>query len=333
MMSRKPKSGLDAIVQQMDKLFGRGTVMRLGDQTAIDVPAVPTGSMGLDRVLGVGGLPRGRMVEMFGQESSGKTTLALTVIARAQQAGGVAAFVDAEHALDPRYAANLGVKVDDLLISQPDFGEQALEIIDALVRSGAVDVIVLDSVAALVPKAELEGAVGDAHVGLHARLMSQALRKLAPIAARNGTLVIFINQVRQKIGVSFGSNETTTGGNALKFYASVRLKVQRIGQLKEGDQVKGNRVRVRVVKNKVAPPFGTAEFDLIFNRGIDNTAELLDMALDKGVVVKNGAWYSFMDSQLGHGRGQVIEAMKQDPDLALRIETALMEEHAQAAVG
>jgi recombination protein RecA len=333
MMSRKPKSGLDAIVQQMDKLFGRGTVMRLGDQTAIDVPAVPTGSMGLDRVLGVGGLPRGRMVEMFGQESSGKTTLALSVIARAQQAGGVAAFVDAEHALDPRYAANLGVKVDDLLISQPDFGEQALEIIDALVRSGAVDVIVLDSVAALVPKAELEGAVGDAHVGLHARLMSQALRKLAPIAARNGTLVIFINQVRQKIGVSFGSNETTTGGNALKFYASVRLKVQRIGQLKEGDQVKGNRVRVRVVKNKVAPPFGTAEFDLIFNRGIDNTAELLDMALDKGVVVKNGAWYSFMDSQLGHGRGQVIEAMKQDPDLALRIETALMEEHAQAAVG
>jgi len=332
-MSRKPKSGLDAIVQQMDKLFGRGTVMRLGDQTAIDVPAVPTGSMGLDRVLGVGGLPRGRMVEMFGQESSGKTTLALSVIARAQQAGGVAAFVDAEHALDPRYAANLGVKVDDLLISQPDFGEQALEIIDALVRSGAVDVIVLDSVAALVPKAELEGAVGDAHVGLHARLMSQALRKLAPIAARNGTLVIFINQVRQKIGVSFGSNETTTGGNALKFYASVRLKVQRIGQLKEGDQVKGNRVRVRVVKNKVAPPFGTAEFDLIFNRGIDNTAELLDMALDKGVVVKNGAWYSFMDSQLGHGRGQVIEAMKQDPDLALRIETALMEEHAQAAVG
>lgn len=321
----KKKGQIEEVVSQMDKQFGKGTVMRLGDQAVMDAPAIPTGSMTLDRAVGIGGLPRGRMVEVFGQESSGKTTIALSVIAQAQQAGGLAAFVDAEHALDTQYAVTLGVNVNDLLISQPDFGEQALDVIDALVRTKQIDVIVLDSVAALVPKAELEGAMGDSHMGLHARLMSQALRKLAPLTARNNCTVIFINQIRQKIGVMFGSNETTTGGNALKFYASVRLKVQRIGQLKNGDSVIGNRVRVRVVKNKMAPPFATAEFDLLFNQGIDNFGELLDYALAQGSVVKSGSWFSFGDRSLGQGRTQVTGAMKQDPELVKSIQAALNE--------
>lgn len=323
--SEKKKKRLDEIVKKMDKQFSKGTVMRLGDQPSIDAPAIPTGSMTLDRAIGIGGLPMGRVVEVFGQESSGKTTLALSVIAQAQKAGGLAAFVDAEHALDTHYAANLGVKVDDLLISQPDFGEQALDVIDALIRTGEVNVIVLDSVAALVPKAELEGAMGDSHMGLHARLMSQALRKLAPLTTRNNCTVVFINQIRQKIGVMFGSNETTTGGNALKFYASVRLKVQRIGQLKNGDNVIGNRVRIRVVKNKMAPPFAIAEFDLLFNRGIDNFGELLDYALTKGSVVKSGSWYSFGDRNLGQGKLQVTEAMKQDPELVKILQASINE--------
>jgi len=324
MGKKDKKTGhLEEVVSKMDKLFGKGTVMRLGDQSVMDAPAIPTGSMTLDRAVGIGGLPRGRMVEVFGQESSGKTTLALSVIAQAQKAGGLAAFVDAEHALDTNYAANLGVNVNDLLISQPDFGEQALDVIDALVRTQQIDIIVLDSVAALVPKAELEGAMGDSHMGLHARLMSQALRKLSPLAARNNCTVLFINQIRQKIGVMFGSNETTTGGNALKFYASVRLKVQRVGQLKSGDSVTGNRVRIRVVKNKMAPPFATAEFDLLFNRGIDNFGELLDFALEHGSIVKNGSWYSFGDNSLGQGRSQVTEAMKDDPELVKAIQIAI----------
>jgi len=323
--SEKKKKRLDEIVKKMDKQFSKGTVMRLGDQPSIDAPAIPTGSMTLDRAIGIGGLPMGRVVEVFGQESSGKTTLALSVIAQAQKAGGLAAFVDAEHALDTHYAANLGVNVDDLLISQPDFGEQALDVIDALIRTGEVNVIVLDSVAALVPKAELEGAMGDSHMGLHARLMSQALRKLAPLTTRNNCTVVFINQIRQKIGVMFGSNETTTGGNALKFYASVRLKVQRIGQLKNGDNVIGNRVRIRVVKNKMAPPFAIAEFDLLFNRGIDNFGELLDYALTKGSVVKSGSWYSFGDRNLGQGKSQVTEAMKQDPELVKILQASINE--------
>ncbi len=316
-MAKKDKelAHLDDIVGKMDKLFGKGTVMRLGEQPTVQMPSIPTGSITLDRAIGIGGLPRGRMVEVFGQESSGKTTLALSVIAQAQQMGGVAAFVDAEHALDTHYAANLGVNVNDLLISQPDFGEQALEVVDALVRTKQVDVIVVDSVAAMVPKAEFEGAMGDSHMGLQARLMSQALRKLAPLTAKNNCLVLFINQVRQKIGVMFGSNETTTGGNALKFYASIRLKVQRIGQLKSGDAVTGNRIRVKVVKNKVAPPFTSAEFDLVFNRGIDRFGEILDLAQQSGVIDKNGAWYSFGERRLGQGRAQAIEVLVQDHEL------------------
>ena len=318
-MTKKVKDNgmayLDLVVSQMDKLFGKGTVMRLGEQSVVSLPSIPTGSFTLDQAIGIGGLPRGRMVEIFGQESSGKTTLALSVIAQAQQMGGVAAFVDAEHALDINYASNLGVNVKDLLISQPDFGEQALEVVDALVKTGKVDVIVVDSVAAMVPKAEFEGAMGDSHMGLQARLMSQALRKLAPLTAKNNCLVLFINQVRQKIGVMFGSNETTTGGNALKFYASIRLKVQKIGQLKSGDVITGNRIRVKVVKNKVAPPFTTAEFDLVFNRGINRLGEVLDVAEQKGIVAKNGAWYSFGEDRLGQGRAQAIEALMQDKDL------------------
>jgi recombination protein RecA len=298
----------------IEKQFGKGSVMRLGDETeAPPVAVVSTGSLGLDLALGVGGLPRGRVVEIYGPESSGKTTLALHAIAEVQKQGGVAAFIDAEHALDVTYARKLGVSLADLLISQPDTGEQALEIVEQLVRSGGVDLVVVDSVAALVPKAEIEGEMGDAHMGLQARLMSQALRKLTAVVSRNGTLVIFINQIRMKIGVVFGNPETTTGGHALKFYASVRLDIRRIGQVKEGDKVVGNRTRVKVVKNKVAPPFREAEFDIRYGVGIDRFAEAVDLATDRGILEKSGTHYAFDGERIAHGRERAAEWLKANP--------------------
>ena len=298
----------------IEKQFGKGSVMRLGDETeAPPVAVVPTGSLGLDLALGVGGLPRGRVVEIYGPESSGKTTLALHAIAEVQKQGGVAAFIDAEHALDVTYARKLGISLADLLISQPDTGEQALEIVEQLVRSGGVDLVVVDSVAALVPKAEIEGEMGDAHMGLQARLMSQALRKLTAVVSRNGTLVIFINQIRMKIGVVFGNPETTTGGHALKFYASVRLDIRRIGQVKEGDKVVGNRTRVKVVKNKMAPPFREAEFDIRYGVGIDRFAEAVDLATDRGILEKSGTHYAFDGERVAHGRERAAEWLKANP--------------------
>jgi recombination protein RecA len=323
-MDENRKKALAAALGQIEKQFGKGSVMRLGDATSVrDVPAVSTGSLGLDIALGIGGLPRGRVVEIYGPESSGKTTLTLQVIAEAQKAGGTAAFVDAEHALDPLYAENLGVNVDDLLVSQPDTGEQALEITDMLVRSGAVDVIVIDSVAALTPKAEIEGEMGDSHVGLQARLMSQALRKLTANIKRTNVLVIFINQIRMKIGVMFGNPETTTGGNALKFYSSVRLDIRRIGAIKKGDEVVGNQTRVKVVKNKVSPPFRLAEFEIMYGTGISREGEIIDLGVKEGLVAKSGSWYSYKDDRIGQGKDNVRTYLKENPDVAREIESAL----------
>jgi len=325
-MDDNRKKALSAALGQIEKQFGKGSVMRLGDAIAArDIDAVSTGSLGLDVALGIGGLPRGRVVEIYGPESSGKTTLTLQVVAEIQKLGGTAAFVDAEHALDPQYAAKVGVKVDDLLISQPDTGEQALEITDMLVRSGAVDLIVVDSVAALTPKAEIEGEMGDSHVGLQARLMSQALRKLTGNIKRSNSLVIFINQIRMKIGVMFGSPETTTGGNALKFYASVRLDIRRIGAIKKGEEVIGSETRVKVVKNKVAPPFKQADFDIMFNVGIDHYGILVDMGVEAEIVQKAGAWFSYGDIRLGQGRENAKAFLQENPPLADEIETRVKE--------
>jgi recombination protein RecA len=320
-MDDNRQKALKAALGQIEKQFGKGSVMRMGDeQISRDIQAISTGSLGLDVALGIGGLPKGRVVEIYGPESSGKTTLTLHVIAEAQKAGGTAAFIDAEHALDPSYAEKLGVNVDELLVSQPDTGEQALEITDMLVRSGAVDVVVIDSVAALTPKAEIEGDMGDSHVGLHARLMSQALRKLTGNIKRSNTMVIFINQIRMKIGVMFGSPETTTGGNALKFYSSVRLDIRRIGAIKKGDEVVGNETRVKVVKNKVAPPFKQVEFDILYNKGISHMGEVLDIGVKEGLVDKAGAWYSYNGERIGQGRDNVCTFLLENPDMAADIE-------------
>jgi recombination protein RecA len=315
---------LDAAIGQIEKAFGKGSVMKLGQRdSVVDIQAISTGSLGLDIALGIGGFPKGRIIEIYGPESSGKTTLALHAVAEAQASGGNCAFVDAEHALDPTYARKLGVNLDDLLISQPDAGEQALEIADTLVRSGAIDVLVIDSVAALVPRAELEGEMGDHHVGLHARLMSQALRKLTSSIARSNCLVIFINQIRLKIGVMFGNPETTTGGNALKFYASVRLDIRRIGAIKDKDDVVGNQTRVKVVKNKVAAPFRTVEFDIMYGEGISKTGELLDLGVAAGLVEKSGSWFSYGSQRIGQGRENAKTFMRENPIIANELETAI----------
>jgi recombination protein RecA len=320
-MDDNRKKALSAALGQIEKQFGKGSVMRLGDSTASrDIEVVSTGSLGLDVALGVGGLPKGRVVEIYGPESSGKTTLTLQVVAEIQKQGGTAAFVDAEHALDPVYAERVGVNVDDLLISQPDTGEQALEITDMLVRSGAVDVVVIDSVAALTPKAEIEGEMGDSHVGLQARLMSQALRKLTANIKRTNCLVIFINQIRMKIGVMFGSPETTTGGNALKFYSSVRLDIRRIGAIKKGDEVLGNETRVKVVKNKVAPPFRKAEFEILYGHGISLEGEIIDLGVQEGIVEKSGSWYSYKGDRVGQGKENARDFLIENPDIAADIE-------------
>jgi recombination protein RecA len=320
-MEENRKKALSAALGQIEKQFGKGSVMRLGDAPAIwDVEAVSTGSLGLDIALGIGGLPRGRVVEVFGPESSGKTTLTLSVVAEVQRAGGTAAFVDAEHALDPSYAEKLGVNIGDLLVSQPDTGEQALEITDMLVRSGAVDLVVIDSVAALTPKAEIEGEMGEMQVGLHARLMSQALRKLTGNIKRSNTMVIFINQIRMKIGVMFGSPETTTGGNALKFYASVRLDIRRIGAIKNGEEVVGNMTRVKVVKNKVSPPFREAEFEIMYGVGISREGEIIELGSQQGIIDKSGAWYSYKGERIGQGKDNVRTFLQQHPEIAREIE-------------
>jgi recombination protein RecA len=316
---------IELAVSNIEKQYGKGSIMRLGaDQHPPEVQVVPTGSLGLDIALGVGGLPRGRVVEIYGPESSGKTTLTLHVIAEAQRRGGICAFIDAEHALDVTYARKLGVRTDDLLVSQPDHGEQALEIADLLVRSGAIDVIVVDSVAALVPKAEIEGEMGDQHVGLQARLMSQALRKLTATIAKSNTLVIFINQIRMKIGVMFGNPETTTGGHALKFYASVRLDIRRVGALKQGEKAIGNRTRVKVVKNKLAPPFREIEFDVMFGEGISKEGDVLDLAAEAGIVEKSGAWFAYEGERIGQGRENAKEYLKNHPDVLDKIERAVL---------
>jgi recombination protein RecA len=323
-MDENRKKALSAALSQIERQFGKGSVMRLGDEGAIpDVSAVSTGSLGLDIALGIGGLPKGRVVEIYGPESSGKTTLTLHVIAEMQKAGGTAAFVDAEHALDPLYAEKLGVDVDELLVSQPDTGEQALEITDMLVRSGAVDIVVVDSVAALTPKAEIEGDMGDSHMGLQARLMSQALRKLTGNIKRSNTLVIFINQIRMKIGVMFGNPETTTGGNALKFYASVRLDIRRTGAIKQGDEVVGNDTKVKVVKNKVAPPFKIATFEILYGEGISREGELIELGVQNKLIDKAGAWYSYNGDRIGQGKEKVRQFLKDNPDIAADIEQKL----------
>ena len=315
------EKALSAALSQIERAFGKGSIMRLGQrENAVEIPAISTGSLGLDIALGIGGLPRGRIVEVYGPESSGKTTLAQHVVAQAQKAGGKCAYIDAEHALDPGYAAKLGVNLDDLLIAQPDTGEQALEIADTLVRSGAIDVLVVDSVAALVPKAELEGEMGDSHVGLQARLMSQALRKLTASVARSNTLIIFINQLRMKIGVMFGNPETTTGGNALKFYASVRIEIRRGAQIKDKDETIVNNTTVKIVKNKVAPPFKTVEFDIIYGEGISKTGELIDLGVKAGLVEKSGAWFSYKGQRLGQGRENAKLYLKENPQIADEIE-------------
>jgi recombination protein RecA len=317
---------LDAALSQIERAFGKGSIMRLGkNQQAVEIETISTGSLGLDIALGVGGLPRGRVIEIYGPESSGKTTLTLHVIAEAQKKGGICAFVDAEHALDPIYARKLGVNLDDLLISQPDTGEQALEITDTLVRSGAVDVLVIDSVAALTPRAEIEGEMGDSQPGLQARLMSQALRKLTASISRSHTMVIFINQIRMKIGVMYGSPETTTGGNALKFYASVRLDIRRIGSIKNHDEITGNETRVKVVKNKVAPPFKQVEFDIMYGEGVSKVGELVDLGVKAGIVEKSGAWFSYDSQRLGQGRENAKAFLKANPDVADKIEHAIRE--------
>ena len=325
-MDDNRKKALAQALGQIEKQFGKGSVMRMGDGTGIpDIEAISTGSIGLDVALGIGGLPKGRVIEIYGPESSGKTTLTLQVVAEAQKMGGTAAFVDAEHALDPAYAEKLGVNVDELLVSQPDTGEQALEITDMLVRSGAVDIVIIDSVAALTPKAEIEGEMGDSHMGLQARLMSQALRKLTANIKRSNTMVIFINQIRMKIGVMFGSPETTTGGNALKFYSSVRLDIRRIGAIKKGDEVIGNQTRVKVVKNKVSPPFKQAEFEILYGEGISRMGEVIDLGVQNGIVDKAGSWYSYGDDRIGQGKENVREFLKNNPAMAEEIEGRIRE--------
>jgi len=323
-MDENRKKALGAALTQIEKQFGAGSIMRMGDIGAVKkVDAVSSGSLALDIALGTGGLPRGRVVEIYGPESSGKTTIALQAVAEGQKLGGTAAFIDAEHALDPTYAEKLGVNMDDLLVSQPDTGEQALEICDMLVRSGAVDIVVVDSVAALTPKAEIEGEMGDSHVGLHARLMSQALRKLTANIQRSNTMVIFINQIRMKIGVMFGSPETTTGGNALKFYASVRLDIRRIGSIKRGDEVVGSETRVKVVKNKVAPPFKQATFDILYGEGVSREGEIIDLGVDLGIVDKSGAWYSYNGDRIGQGKDNVRNFLRENTEMARDIEAAI----------
>ncbi|WP_370559186.1 recombinase RecA [Edwardsiella tarda] len=324
-MDENKQRALAAALGQIEKQFGKGSIMRLGDTQTLDIESISTGSLSLDVALGIGGLPMGRIVEIFGPESSGKTTLTLSVIARAQAAGKTCAFIDAEHALDPIYAAKLGVKVDDLLVSQPDTGEQALEICDALVRSGAVDVIIVDSVAALTPKAEIEGEMGDSHVGLQARLMSQALRKLTANIKNANCLVVFINQIRMKIGVMFGNPETTTGGNALKFYSSVRLDIRRIGAIKEGDEVVGNETRVKVVKNKVAPPFRQAEFQILYGAGISKESELIDLGVKHKLLDKSGAWYSYNGDKIGQGKANSMKFLQENPAISAELEGKLRE--------
>ena len=316
---------LDAALGQIERQFGAGTVMRMGDKKLEKIPAIPTGSLGLDLALGIGGLPRGRVVEIYGPESSGKTTLTLEVIAQCQKLGGTAAFIDAEHALDPIYAEKLGVNVEELLISQPDTGEQALEVADIMVHSGGIDILVIDSVAALVPKAEIEGEMGDTHVGLQARLMSQALRKITGNVKRSNTLVIFINQIRYKIGVMFGSPETTAGGNALKFYASVRLDIRRIGTIKEGDEAIGNETRVKVVKNKVSPPFKQAEFQILYNKGINRMGEIIDIGADLDIIEKSGSWYSYDGEKIGQGKSNAVEFLEQNPKITQVITNKISE--------
>ena len=316
---------LDSALGQIERQFGSGTVMRMGEKRHEKIPAIPTGSLGLDIALGIGGLPRGRIVEIYGPESSGKTTLTLEVIAQCQKMGGTAAFIDAEHALDPIYAEKLGVNVDELLVSQPDTGEQALEVADIMVSSGGIDILVIDSVAALVPKAEIEGEMGDHHVGLQARLMSQALRKITGNVQRSDTLVIFINQIRHKIGVMFGSPETTAGGNALKFYSSVRMDIRRIGTVKDGDEAVGNETRVKVVKNKVSPPFKQAEFQILYNKGINRLGELIDKGADLDIIEKAGAWYSYNGEKIGQGKANSIEFLEQNPKLLKTIEKQVID--------
>jgi recombination protein RecA len=326
-MEENKQKALSAALSQIERQFGKGSVMRMGDSTVSrDIEAISTGSLGLDIALGIGGLPKGRVVEIYGPESSGKTTLTLQVIAECQKMGGTAAFIDAEHALDPSYAQKLGVNVDELLVSQPDTGEQALEITDMLVRSAAVDVIIIDSVAALTPKAEIEGEMGDTHVGLQARLMSQALRKLTANIKRSNTLVIFINQIRMKIGVMFGSPETTTGGNALKFYASVRLDIRRIGSIKKGEEILGSETRVKVVKNKVAPPFKMTEFDILYNEGISRESEIINLGVQLNLIEKSGAWYSYKQEKIGQGKDNVRLYLKDNPQIAAEIEKIIRTE-------
>ena len=326
-MDDNKQKALSAALGQIERQFGKGSIMRMGDQQAHrDIEAISTGSLSLDIALGIGGLPKGRIVEIYGPESSGKTTLTLQVIAECQKKGGTCAFIDAEHALDPGYAEKLGVKVEDLVISQPDTGEQALEITDMLVRSGAVDVVIVDSVAALTPKAEIEGEMGDSHVGLQARLMSQALRKLTANIKRSNVLVIFINQIRMKIGVMFGSPETTTGGNALKFYSSVRLDIRRVGSIKKGEEILGNETKVKVVKNKVAPPFRTAEFDIYYNEGISRESEIINLAVQLGFIEKSGAWYSYQNEKIGQGKDNVRVYLKEHPEIAQTIEQKIRQE-------
>ena len=324
-LKEKNKS-LEAAISQIDQNFGKGSVMRLGQQQALDVEAISTGSLSLDLALGIGGLPKGRIIEIYGPESSGKTTLALQVVAEAQKAGGICAFVDAEHAMDPVYAKKLGVKTEELLISQPDTGEQALEITDTLIKSGSISVLVVDSVAALTPKAELEGEMGDHHVGLQSRLMSQALRKITGSVSKSNTMVIFINQIRMKIGVMFGNPETTSGGNALKFYSSVRMDIRRIGAIKEKDQIIGNSTRVKVIKNKVAPPFKVVEFDLMYGKGISKLGELIDLGTKAGVVEKSGAWYAYKGEKIGQGRENAKTYLQKNPNVAAEIEKIIRDE-------
>lgn len=324
-VNKEKLKALQLTMDKIDKSYGKGSIMRMGDRAIEDVPAISSGSIGLDAALGIGGYPKGRVIEIYGPESSGKTTLAIHAIAEAQKAGGIAAIIDAEHAFDPFYAKKLGVNIDELLISQPDNGEQALEIADNLIRSGAIDIIVIDSVAALTPKAEIEGEMGDSRMGLQARLMSQALRKLTANINRTKTCCIFINQLREKIGVMFGNPETTTGGNALKFYSSVRLDIRRIGQIKDGEDSTGNHTRVKVVKNKIAPPFKKAEFDIMYGEGISKTGEIVDLGVETDVVKKSGSWFSYGDTKLGQGRESVKNLLKDNPELALELETKILQ--------